>query len=920
MSWLLTPAESDFRQTMPLPDRRAGMLGLLLAFGIGAALAIILKRPFEGQLPSVAILGLLEILLVFALFKSAWRWLRRVKGTTSAKAPETQEIQAYTRQLLREHDAYRAVFNALAAGSTLDSVLSTIADAAETIIPGCACCFLEKTGPNGDLRIAPRERSPAARRCFTPTLSPHNVEVFGRLSAELPEVVIPEAQIAFDEPTSTQLQARQLTSCHLLAILLGDGRSWGILALWYPAESRETVRNEASVVAQLATAAIERMLLVRRLQDQTERMLLAEKAGKIGTWDWNLKTDRVIWSEQMEELFLMSPGTFGGQYKEWRQFIVPEDLVHVEEVIQQSLGEKSQNYYGVYRVRLSDEKVHWMESYGALYYDEQGNPVRMVGTCSDITVKKELLEKTEESRRRLELVLDAANLGFWDWHIPSGQGQFSGSWASMLGYSLDEIAPSVSSWEKLVHPDDISQVVKALNSHLSGETEVYESEHRLRKKDGSWLWVLDRGKVIGRDAQGKPIRALGIHADVSEQHAAQEALRIAAKRKDEFLATLAHELRNPLAPLRTGLQILKRASSSDDSQNARDMMERQLLVMVRLIDDLLDVARIKQGRIDLKKTTMHLQDAVRTGIEGAKPLVDEAQLTFSVDMPDTPILVTGDAVRLAQVVNNLISNAAKYTPRGGAIHLQLSRSNGTAELRVGDTGLGIPQEMLESIFDMFGQVNQTLDRSQGGLGIGLAITRKLVELHGGDVRATSDGIGKGSTFTVHLPAQPAAQSAESAAPQRSGAEAAVRAEKSAKRVLVVDDNVDGAESLALFINMLGHTVETANSGPQALSTIRSQMPDVVFLDIGLPGMTGYDVARAIRQMPNGESLTLVALTGWGTEEDKHKAKEAGFSEHLTKPVDMADIERILSHAAAASPTISVHLPPTQSGGAAAPLP
>jgi CheY-like chemotaxis protein/nitrogen-specific signal transduction histidine kinase len=402
---------------------------------------------------------------------------------------------------------------------------------------------------------------------------------------------------------------------------------------------------------------------------------------------------------------------------------------------------------------------------------------------------------------------------------------------------------------------------------------------------------LDRGQVVERDASGNPVRALGIHADISEQRATQEALKLSAKRKDEFLATLAHELRNPLAPLRTGLEILKRNDLPPNTKRARDMMERQLLQMVRLIDDLLDVARITQGKLELKRAIINLQETVEAGIEGAMPLVDSAGHRLVVEMPEEAIQLSGDATRLAQVVSNLLSNAAKYTPQGGTIALRVFRTNGTATISVSDSGLGIPRDMLESIFDMFGQVNQTLDRSQGGLGIGLAIVRKIVEMHGGDVRAESAGIGKGSAFTVHIPVtKGSVMTDEKKSAPRSASEAEPR------MILVVDDNVDGAESMALFINMAGHKAEVAHDGPQALAALEHGMPDIIFLDIGLPSMTGYEVAKKIRSLPGGEHVRLVALTGWGTEADKLKAQEAGFTEHLTKPVDLAHIEQILGTA------------------------
>lgn len=895
MSLVKPSADIEFRNISARTDHHTGLLGLLMAAGIGAVLAIILNNPFEGQFPSVAILGLLEICLVAILARAAVRRFRRgPRKPNSTRSAAARKDQEQLRQVSREQKAYRAAFRAVAAGSDLDAILSTVAHATESLLPGCLCYFVETANEGRSPRLIPRidtthQLPPLS---LVPALSKQAMGLLARLSAEMPELTETNALSLVDEETRRVLASSNISSCQLRPIYLANGTRWGVLTLWYPPAVSGFVEGEASVIVELATAAIERSLLIQHLKDKTERMALAERAGNIGIWDWDLRTNKVVWSEHMEELNQVAPGSFDGTYSSWARLVIPEDLRQVEAKIQKCFREKLKDYYSTYRIKRSDGRVRWMESFAAIYYDESGKPLRMVGTSSDISEQKDLLARVEEDRRRLELVLSAAKLGFWDWHIPSGSVQYGGSWASMLGYDLAEVSPNVSSWEKLVHPDDLPGALQRLNHHLTGKTGVYECEHRLRKKDGSWLWVMDRGQVVERDANGNPIRALGIHADISEQRATQEALKLSAKRKDEFLATLAHELRNPLAPLRTGLEIIKRTDLAPDTKRARDMMERQLLQMVRLIDDLLDVARITQGRLELKRAAIHLQDAIQAGIEGAMPLVDAAGHRLIVEMPEEAIELSGDSTRLAQVVNNLLSNAAKYTPQGGSITLRTFRTNGTVTISISDSGLGIPSDMLESIFDMFGQVNQTLDRSQGGLGIGLAIVRKIVEMHGGDVRAESAGVGKGSTFTVHLPVlKRSSMSATNHPPMESPSA------HTPMRTLVVDDNIDGADSLALFINMTGHSAEVAHDGTQALAVLQHGMPDVIFLDIGLPGMTGYEVARKIRSLPGGDRVRLIALTGWGTEADKQKTQEAGFSEHLTKPVDLAYIERILGSSA-----------------------
>jgi len=372
-----------------------------------------------------------------------------------------------------------------------------------------------------------------------------------------------------------------------------------------------------------------------------------------------------------------------------------------------------------------------------------------------------------------------------------------------------------------------------------------------------------------------------------------EALKNADRRKDEFLATLAHELRNPLAPLRSGLEVLNISHDPALAGDTRKMMDRQLTHMVRLVDDLLEVSRITSDKLNLRKEQIPLKDVFETAIEASIPIIDAARHNLTISLPAMPVWLAGDPTRLSQVVSNLLTNASKYTPEGGRIELTAALEGQEAVIRVTDSGLGIPSEMLAEVFEMFTQVNRTLHRAQGGLGIGLALVKRLVELHGGSIRAQSPGLGAGSTFTVRLPsALPQEKEKEpEPTPETAGAPPPP---KSGRRVLVVDDNVDGAVSLAKVLEFCGHETRTAYSGSEALDAARPFNPDVVFLDIGLPGMNGYDVAKQFRDEPSLSGTVLVALTGWGSEDDKRRSKEAGFDFHLTKPVEVRAIENILA--------------------------
>ena len=368
-----------------------------------------------------------------------------------------------------------------------------------------------------------------------------------------------------------------------------------------------------------------------------------------------------------------------------------------------------------------------------------------------------------------------------------------------------------------------------------------------------------------------------------------QALKEADARKDEFLATLAHELRNPLAPIRNGLQILRMAPEGPRAEDVRGMMDRQLTHMVRLIDDLLDVSRVSRGRIDLRKVRMSLQDAVNSALETSRPLIEANEHRLSLDIPQEPLWVEGDLTRLAQVVSNLLNNAAKYTPAGGDIRLTLSKRKGYADIEVADNGLGIDADMLPRVFDLFAQADRHLDRSQGGLGIGLALVSKLVEMHGGSSTAKSEGQGKGSTFTVSLPLIDEQDEIAGVALQPEKAQSATP-----MKVLIVDDNVDSAQTSLWMLDLMGHKGTVAHEGVTALEIAHDLQPDVVLLDIGMPGMDGYEVCRQLRLMPEMKNKTVIAQTGWGQESDRQKAFAAGFDHHVTKPVSLDLLTQLLA--------------------------
>jgi PAS domain S-box-containing protein len=480
------------------------------------------------------------------------------------------------------------------------------------------------------------------------------------------------------------------------------------------------------------------------------------------------------------------------------------------------------------------------------------------------------------------------------------------SWNSsaetLFGYTAGEIVGRP--FTTVIPEDRLGEEVEILERLRRGQTsERFETMRRA--KDGRLIPVAASVSPL-RDEDGEVIGASSILHDITAIVAAREELarqrellEIADRRKDEFLATLAHELRNPLAPIRNSLQLLRGAESDPRVvESASAVMERQVDRMVRLVDDLLDVARISRGKIELRRERSMVAEVVEQAIEMCRPVCEMRRHRVEVSLPDEPLVIDADVVRLTQALGNLIHNACKYTDPGGLIRISAERSGDEAEIRVRDTGIGIPPEQLPLIFEMFAQVDQSLERAQGGLGIGLTLARQLLEMHGGSIHARSEGTGRGTEMIVRLPLGELASPGTSSTPPAEGRPFAGR------RILVVDDNSDSADSLSLLLRMSGHETREAYDGEHALAVAAEFQPDVVLLDIGLPRMNGHDVCRRLRERESGNRIKIIALTGWGQESDRNKSKDAGFDHHLVKPVDLDELAVLLAGDAAPPPPSS----------------
>jgi PAS domain S-box-containing protein len=522
--------------------------------------------------------------------------------------------------------------------------------------------------------------------------------------------------------------------------------------------------------------------------------------------------------------------------------------------------------------------------------DAEGRCTRVLGHGTDVTENVRSRRRAERAERhsyeKLSAALAAGRMVAWEWNVTTDVLTGSGAWAELFHGDGQKFDTGKAALQH-VHPDDRAGRAAMIRAVLAGTT-AWHTEYRIVRADGSIVWLEERAEPAhGRQADETVV--VGLAWDVSARRRAEDALRVADTRKNDFLATLSHELRNPLAPIRSGLQILKLVGKGEERlERTRQVMERQLAHLVRLIDDLMEVSRISRGKVHLRPERLSMGTVLSIAIEAVWPATEAKSLVLLQEL-DEPLVVHGDKDRLVQVFANLLNNAVKFSHSGTAISLSLRREADQAVVVVKDEGQGIDAASLDTVFDLFAQ--GPAHQMSGGLGIGLALVRQLVQLHGGSVEVQSEGRNRGSAFTVRLPlaiddlvplSQPVAREAPSG-----GVDPCLR-------VLVVDDNRDAADTLATSLQFEGHDVTVVYDGPSALDTFERVLPDVVILDIGMPDMDGYEVARRIRQSNPGHAVRILALTGWGQAEDRKRAHEAGFDEHLIKPVDMHTLKTVLS--------------------------
>jgi signal transduction histidine kinase/DNA-binding response OmpR family regulator len=640
-----------------------------------------------------------------------------------------------------------------------------------------------------------------------------------------------------------------------------------------------------------ATAA-ERRRAEEALVDSRARLESTIAAAELAIWSWDVAADRLEGDQRLASLFGMPPAADAAPAAVYIAALHPDDIAPTRRLLTLSAATGAP-FDATFRVR-SGSGWRWLVSRGQVDLYRDGQAARMRGVVIDANRQMDAEEQLRASEQRYRTLFEAIDEGVCVIEVLFDADD------KPCDYVFLETNPA------FIHHTGLDDAIGKRMRELAPQHETYWFELYGRvAHTGEPMRFVSEAAALGRwyDVYAMRFGPAGCNRvvvtfyDITERRRSEDALRRLAadlaetdRQKTQFLATLAHELRNPLAPIRNGLHLLRRAGHDEARrERVQDIVDRQVDQLVHLVDDLLDVARITRGHIELKRAWIDLGDVMRCAVETSRPLLEAAGHRFELALTAQPLALYADPVRLTQVLGNLLNNAAKYTPSGGTVALSAESDGVDALVVVADNGIGIAPGQLEAVFDMFAQVGGGAQQiGHGGLGIGLSLARSLVHLHGGEIRAQSGGPDRGSRFTIRLPLAPPD------APPRQHPGDCVRDAAETLRVLVVDDNRDAAETLAALLDLMGHAAPVANDGPQALRLMAEIRPHVVFLDLGMPGMSGYEVAARIRREPRYAGVKLVALTGWGGPQDRERTASAGFDAHLTKPAALDAIEAVLA--------------------------
>lgn len=696
----------------------------------------------------------------------------------------------------------------------------------------------------------------------------------------------------------------------------GEAVRW-VRAFAYPIKDADGMVREVVLLQEDATA---RFHAEEQLRVSEERLRVALEGARMHVWDWDVLTDNVHCSESAEQLW----GIHVGKAADFMAVVHPEDRELLQLTARDAAAGQT-SFRSEYRLLSAGGRIRWVESRGRVEPNANGRAVRVMGVTADITDKRAAEEATRvlaDAGAALCASLDVsetldhlvrvmvprlADYCIFDlldegetlkrvaaWHpAPERMARAMELFERFPPRRSDDYGPG-----RVIQtgrPEWAEQVTDEILHSVAQDDEHLALLRGLELSSYICMPLVVRGVVFGvftlvhaesrrvyRASDVSLANDLALRTATAIDNARlYQRLREEDRRKDEFLATLAHELRNPLAPIRSGLEVVRFGSTDAKTNATTAIMERQLTHMVRMVDDLLDLSRVTRGDIALHLERIELAAVVNTALEVSGSVIAVAGLELAIRLPDKPIVLLGDLTRLAQVFSNLLNNAAKYTPRGGRVEVEAKRDGNGIVIFVRDTGQGIRRDMLTRVFEMFMRGDRASSHDHGGLGIGLSLVHRIVELHGGSVWAESDGPDLGSTFFVRLPSVGMESSPQ---PEEPSTEVHVRRDRRTRRILVVDDNIDAAEMLAMLLEFDGHEVRKAASGPEALEVVDGFHPEIAFLDVGLPGMNGHELAGKLREQPSLDGILLVAITGWGQPEDRRRSREAGFDHHLTKPV------------------------------------
>ncbi|SFN46731.1 PAS domain-containing protein [Variovorax sp. OV329] len=636
----------------------------------------------------------------------------------------------------------------------------------------------------------------------------------------------------------------------------------------------------------------ERSAAERSLRESDARFRAALKAGRMGSWETDYGAMTRYWSTEGMELFGLNlpdgRGQVGGPQDEYVAALHPEDR-HLAAHFRR-LADQQDTFQAEYRIVRPDGTVLWLSGRGQVAQRApDGRALRLISIMGDATERKRAEDLLHVEHERLEIALSAGSMGAYDMDLRQGVLWWSPHTYALFGVDTASFVPTPERVLDLLHPDEREDFMR-LRAQAIAEHRPFVHEFRIVRPDGSEAWLSHRG-LAQYDSQGQAVRNYGITMDITERRRAEDRLRDADQKKDRFIAVLAHELRNPLAPIRNAVEVMRRLKPDAPAGRFHDIIDRQVRQMAHLLDDLLDASRLSRGELRLRLQPLLLEQIIGQAVEIAQPHIDAGGHALVLQPAEEPLHISGDLTRLAQVFSNILINAAKYTPRQGAISLACERRGQLAVVTVTDNGVGIEAADTERIFEMFTQLHSDTGLPRGGQGIGLALARGLVELHGGTIAASSGGRGQGSRFEVRLPLMLSRREAATdvftvTAPERQ------------HRILVVDDLADSADSLAEALRGLGQHVDVAYSGEAALSRVESVRPDIVLLDLGMPGMDGYEVCRRLRGTPAGQQLLIIAQTGWGQKHDRERTHQAGFDHHVVKPMDLGELLALFPRAGA----------------------